>query len=392
MSYLIETKLHTYHANMIRLPCTKFHLTAPPQSEIRNSQSQTMNSTKEEVRSAIKFLHLQGKSTGIIHDELKNTLHTNTPSISTVEYWCRKFSSGVSSVLDKRRSGRNKSAQTETKIDNIREIVETDRRLTIREIAQKSHTSITTAWRIVTKGLGLVLRCARWVPKLLSEEQMEARKSASEENLWLNSLDPEFFKNQIVTGDETYLHHYEPTTKRQSMQWLPRGSQAPIKAIRKLSSKKVMALVFWDNVGVLLVRYFRKGATLTGQIYAKVMDQLRKAIQKKRPEKLDDGIFLIHDNASSHTSAVAQEAIRRNEFIQLTHPAYSPDLAPSDFHLFPKLKNFLRKRTFNSDNQLEKCTNNWFDRQPPSFYNQGINDLEHRWEKCVNLKGSYVEK
>jgi hypothetical protein len=51
------------HANMTRLPCTKFHLTASLQSEVRNSQNQTINSTKEEVRSAIKFLHLQGKST-----------------------------------------------------------------------------------------------------------------------------------------------------------------------------------------------------------------------------------------------------------------------------------------------------------------------------------------
>jgi histone-lysine N-methyltransferase SETMAR len=392
MSYLIKTKLHAYHPKMIRLTYTKFHLIASPQSEVRTSQNQTMNSTKEEVRSAIKFLYLQGKSSGIIHGELKNTLPTNVPSLSTVKYWCRRFGSGVSSVLDKFKSGRNKSAQNETNVENIRKILEQDRRLSIREIAQKSHTSITTAWRIVTKGLGLILRCARWVPKLLSSEQMDARKSASEENIWLNSLDPEFFKNQIVTGDETYLHHYEPESKRQSMQWLPRGSQAPIKAIRKVSSKKVMALIFWDNAGVLLVRYFRKGATLTGYIYSKVMDQLRKAIQKKRPGKWEDGIFLIHDNASSHTSAVAQEAIRRNEFIQLTHPPYSPDLAPSDFHLFPKLKNFLRKRTFNSDDQLQKCTNNWLERQPTSFYNQGINDLEHRWEKCVNLKGSYVEK
>jgi hypothetical protein len=71
MSNLIETKSNNYHANIIRFPCTKFHLTVSPQSEVRNSQSQTMNSTKEEVRSAIKLLHLQGKSTGIINYKTK---------------------------------------------------------------------------------------------------------------------------------------------------------------------------------------------------------------------------------------------------------------------------------------------------------------------------------
>ena len=120
---------------------------------------------------------------------------------------------------------------------------------------------------------------------------------ACEENIWLHSQDPDFFLGQIVTGDETYIHHFEPETKRQTMQWLPKNSQAPIKAMKKLSSKKVMALIFWDRVGPLLVRFFRKGATLTGAGYAKILRSLKKAIQKKRRKMWDDGGFLLHDNA-----------------------------------------------------------------------------------------------
>jgi hypothetical protein len=96
------------------------------------------------------------------------------------------------------------------------------------------------------------------------------RKTACWENLYLKSLDSELFLNH-VTGDETYLHHYEPETKqRVSQMWLPTGSQAPIKAIRHLSNKKVMCAVFWDRAGVLLVIFFRKGTTMTGQICAKI--------------------------------------------------------------------------------------------------------------------------
>ena len=44
---------------------------------------------------------------------------------------------------------------------------------------------------------------------------------AAKENLYLHSLDPELFESRIVTGDETYIHHYEPEAKRQSIQWFP---------------------------------------------------------------------------------------------------------------------------------------------------------------------------
>jgi len=83
-----------------------------------------------------------------------------------------------------------------------------------------------------------------------------------------------------VTGPEKYVHHYEPETKRQSQQWLPQGAHAP--AIKRLSTKKVMAIIFWDHLGVLLVRYFRIGAAMTGKAYAKILGQLKEAIQRKR--------------------------------------------------------------------------------------------------------------
>src|SRR6202044_2975309 len=152
----------------------------------------------------------------------------------------------------------------------------------------------------------------------------QARKKACAENLNLNNLDPDFFQGQIVTGDETYIHYFEPETKRQSMQWLPKGAQAPLKAMKKTSNKKVMALVFWDRIGVLLVKYFRKGATMTGEVYAKVLAKLVKAIQKKRGEMWQNGVYILHDNASSHTSRLAEAELSRLGFLELPHPPYSP--------------------------------------------------------------------
>jgi histone-lysine N-methyltransferase SETMAR len=248
---------------------------------------------------------------------------------------------------------------------------------------------MATLFRIVTIGLGLLLKCARWIPKILTRAQKKSRIFAAKENLYLHSLDPEFFENQIVTGDETYIHLYEPETKRQSMQWLPPGSDPPKKVIRKLSAKKVMALVFWDNAGVLLVKFFRKGRTMTGAVYAEIL----KKLQHSGEEGMwDDGIFLLHDNAPSHTSKISKLAIQELGFTELTHPPYSPDLAPSDFFLFPNLKKDLRKQAYTSDLAVEKATMAWLKKKSESFYAGGISRLKHRWEKCVKVKGEYVEK
>jgi histone-lysine N-methyltransferase SETMAR len=351
-----------------------------------------MDNFQQKYRNIIQFLREKGESPAQIHRELQTIYGDKTPSYSTVTRWYNRFENGDYSVKDKPRSGRPKSSIIDRNIAKVSKLIEQDRRLTVREISQKLTLSITIVWRILTFVLGLVLLSARWIPKLLTPEQKKSRKNACEENLFLNSLDSDFFQGQIVTGDETYIHYYDPTTKRESSQWLPKGSRPPLKAIKKSSCKKRMALIFWDRVGVLMIYYFKKGATLTGKLYCKLLAKLKSAIIRKRGDMWEDGVFLLHDNAPSHTSNIAQAAISDLGFTQLTHPPYSPDLAPSDYFLFSKLKEFLRKKTFKNDNQLENTTNRWLQRKPPSFYNEGISALPHRWNKCVNLGGDYVEK
>lgn len=215
-----------------------------------------MVNLKEEIRSIIKYSSFQGKYLSQIKSELNKTFGAETPSLSTIEKWTFRFRRGETSVEDKSRSGRPKTGQNERNIAKVSKFLDKDRRLSVRELVQKTKLAYGTVYRIITFCLGLVIRCARWVPKILTPLQKSTRKNACKENIWLNNLDPDFFQSQIVAGYETYVHHFEPETKRQSMQWLPIGSQAPIKAIKKLSKKKVMALMFWYHTEFFLVKYF----------------------------------------------------------------------------------------------------------------------------------------
>jgi histone-lysine N-methyltransferase SETMAR len=74
------------------------------------------------------------------------------------------------------------------------------------------------------------------------------------------------------------------------------------------------------------------------------------------------------------------------------HPPYSPNLAPSDFHLFRLLKNSLRGQVFQSDEVVIQAINEWLEEHEQRFFLEGVKALEHRWEKCVALRGDNVEK
>ena len=100
-----------------------------------------------------------------------------------------------------------------------------------------------------------------------------------------------------------------------------------------------MATVFWDANGIFILGFLPKRNTITGVYYANLLDQLRTAIRDERWDKLSKGVLLQQDNGRVHTCKVAMDAVERNgyELIHVPHPAYSPDLAPSDFFLFPNL-------------------------------------------------------
>jgi histone-lysine N-methyltransferase SETMAR len=76
----------------------------------------------------------------------------------------------------------------------------------------------------------------------------------------------------------------------------------------------------------------------------------------------------------------------------LEHLSYSSDLAPSDFRLFPKLKIFLAGHRFSSNQEAIATVEVYFANLMKNYYRDGIMALEHRWNKCISLKGDYVEK
>ena len=85
------------------------------------------------------------------------------------------------------------------------------------------------------------------------------------------------------------------------------------------------------------------------------------------------------------------DAVERNGYELIPHPAYSPDLAPSDFFLFPNLEKDIRGLHFRFDDKVVMAVEEWVSGKD-DFFSSGLMELEHRWSKCITLEGNYIEK
>lgn len=218
------------------------------------------------------------------------------------------------------------------------------------------------------------------------------RVTISKECLAMFKRNPTEFLRRFVTVDETWIHHHTPETKEQSKQWVSSGERAPKKAKVGLSANKVMATVFWDVRGVIHIDYLEKGKTITGEYYAELLERFDTDLKNKRPHLAKKKVLLHQDNARVHTCVVSMAKIHKLGYELLPHPAYSPDLAPCDYFLFPNLKKWLGGKRFRSNEEVIAETNDYFESLEGNYYLEGINKLERRWTKCIELNGDYVEK
>ena len=343
-------------------------------------------------RYVIQYFYLKGLSPTSIKTELDSTLGESAPSFTTVKYWVAEFKRGRTSCQDEHRSGRPNEVTTPEMVKKIHKAVLDDRRLKVRELADIVGISKSAVHRVLSENLDMRKLCARWVPRLLTLDQKQCREDVSIECLAKFHSDKAEFLRRFVTMDESWVHRFTPETKEQSKQWTQKGESAPKKAKTVSSAGKVMASVFWDARGIIFIDYLEKGKTINGEYYANLLQRLSEEIKQKRPHLAKKKVLFHADNAPVHKSVIAMAKLNELQFELLPHAPYSPDLAPSDYFLFPYLKKWLSGQRFSNDEEAISAVNGYFEEQDSSYYKKGIELIEHRWEKCIELKGDYVEK
>ena len=87
---------------------------------------------------------------------------------------------------------------------------------------------------------------------------------------------------------------------------------------------------------------------------------------------------------------MTREKLLQLGWITIPHPPYSPDLAPTDYHLFRSLSNYLREKQFDEEKDLKVDIANFFAQKSVDFYERGILSLPDRWRRVIDTDGAYV--
>jgi len=100
--------------------------------------------------------------------------------------------------------------------------------------------------------------------------------------------------------DETWLYHYDSETKQQSMEWRHSGSPHPKKFRVQKFAGKVLASIFWDQDGILLIDYLPKGQAINAEYYSSLLVQLKDILKEKCRRRLTKEVLFLHNNALAH--------------------------------------------------------------------------------------------
>lgn len=339
--------------------------------------------TKRHLREALLFgFHLK-KSAAECHQMLSKAYDEYSPSISTCEYWYRRFRSGDFDTEDKIRPGQP------TKVNDmeLEALVDQDPTATQEELAKSLDVSRTTISRRL-KSIGMIQKQGNWLPYELKSRDVERRKFICE--LLLQRHQRKNFLHRILTGDEKWVRFDNPKRRKS---WCRPGE--PSKSIAKpnIHSAKLMLCIWWDQLGVVYYELLKPNETITSEVYKHQIEQLSQELQVKRPDYKGrhDKVILLHDNARPHTGKVVKDTLENLNWEILPHPPYSPDIAPSDFHLFRSMTHALSDQCFHSYEDTKKWVDSWIASKDASFFRRGIHLLPERWEKVVSSDGQYFE-
>jgi transposase len=359
------------------------------------TQLHTLNmaqATKEHIRHSLLFLFdaIQCKQI-LASNEAKTALEwiekvygSGVISESSIKNWFREFRSGNRSLEDKQRSGR----PTEIDVVQLEQLMDKDDKLTSGELAEALGCSDTQV-RFHLHSLGRTWVLGRWCHKELSPEKKQARVEICTK-LLEQYENGQLSLDDIVAEDETWVlynnvvrpHHW--SKKGESPAPTPKAGAYP---------KKSQMVVWWSARGVLYWDLVPKGVSINKELYCEKLEEVNKSLRHgplREQHNYKKVYRMLHDNARCHTANMTKEKLRELKMEPLDHPAESPDLSPTDFAFNRPLKNFLRGKKYESEEEVRAAIKDWITSRPPQFFREGIEELPDRWREVIASGGECI--
>jgi histone-lysine N-methyltransferase SETMAR len=300
--------------------------------------------------------------------------------------WYKRFKAGDFSAKNKPRGRPPKIFEDR----DLEALLAEDDTQTQEQLAEQLKCDQHTV-SVRLKQMGKIQKLGKWVPHELLDCQKEKRSFTS--GILFERFQQKNFLHQIVTGDEKWIYFNNSTRKRS---WTDRGRPPNSTPRPNRFGKKVMLCVFWDQKGVLFWELLQPGQTVNATRYVQQLRDLDRVLPQKRPESFQRRqkgrrVILLHDNAPAHASKAVKDTLKDLNWEVIPHPPYSPDLAPSDYHLFTSMANALCLKRFIDYEDVSEWVKNWFEEKGEKFYERGIRKLPERWQSCIASNGAYFE-
>ncbi len=292
-------------------------------------------------------------------------------------------------MVDLPRAAKTRTGRSDENIQAVRNALTLGRRLTIEDMSEFTGIKTGHIQRILKLDLGLVQKCACFVPHLLTGIQEKKRLDNSALMLRHAAADRKFLES-IITMDESWMYIYDLDMRMHASQWLPKGSDPPIVCKREMSTKKVLLISFFDHQG-LVHREFLHNTTMNAAVFVDILRRFRTSLRIRKP-RIFRSFWLHMDNASPHTARPTRTFLLQTGTQVLPHPPYSPDLAPNDFFFYPCVKREMKGQRFGSLDEVEAAVDEQISLIPSRDFHECIcTQWPKWWVRCVNAGGAYFE-
>lgn len=339
---------------------------------------------KTVIRVLLRHYWKKGLTAAAATREICDVEGKDVVTANTAQWWFRRFKCGNTSLEDQERLGR----PSVVNIENFRDLVEQQTCSSTRQLSGVLGHSQSTIVRHL-HNMGFVNKHPLRVPHDLKNIEAQRRVDICRE-LLNNPRDSRFWK-KIITGDEKWIFFRNSSGGKQ---WVQPGKPTQQVVRTNRFEKKVMLCVWWNYEGPVHWELVPDGTAVDGNLYAAQLQRVYEALSTRYPALVNRGrAILQHDNAPAHTSRTVKQKIMELQGIEvLPHPAYSPDLAPSDYHLFRSMAHFLRGRRFSSEEEVKTAMAEFFASKTADWYRQGITQLAERWLRVIETDGLYFEE
>lgn len=291
----------------------------------------------------------QGKKPDEIKQFLEKRFGEEAYHRSTIYKWHGQAKIGVSIENNNDRPGNKLDDQL---LIRVQQVLEEEPFSSTRSIADKLKENNVTIYRYLTKYLHKVFKSSRWIPHFLTNAQKVDRVDKTKAlSKLLKSCKHNSFRG-IITGDQKWFTLYYGNDGA----WLEMDEDPPEMNGDQISIKKVMVTIIWGVYGFYIVDFMPDGESYNSSYFiTNILEPLAKKKAEIWHESSKRKLTLHLDNSKVHNSKWSTLEYTKKGFKRAPHPAYSPDVAPSDFFLFGFLEEKLKGKSFADVDEFEEA-------------------------------------